>query len=159
MYDCVVRGDLSSVFIASHSTIMDKTVITTSDKVGTGFRPNVEIGRHVVVGHNCHLRSCVIQDNAQIGDGAIVLEGSVVEKYSILEPGSVVPPGRRIPASQVWGGVPVRFIRDRDHEEEFNATAIAAEYGRINQLHKTEWAFDTMIHVEAEKEEAKFPTA
>ena len=75
---------------------------------------------HLNIGHNCTigagstLYSCHIEDDVVIGENAVILEGARLEKGCQLTPGSVVPPGRLIPTKQLWGGNPVKFIKDLD---------------------------------------------
>jgi carbonic anhydrase/acetyltransferase-like protein (isoleucine patch superfamily) len=40
------------------------------------------------------------------------MEGAIIEKGAIVEPNSVVPPGRVVPAMQLWGGNPIKYIRN-----------------------------------------------
>ena len=74
----------------------------------------VEIGNNVTIGAGCTLYSCHIEDDVVIGDKCVILEGARLEKGSQIAPGSVVPPGRLIPTKQLWGGNPVKHIKDLD---------------------------------------------
>lgn len=75
------------------------------------------IGRHVVVGQCCVLRSTTIGNEAVIGEKCILLEGSVMEDQSVLAPGSVLSPGALVESGQLWAGVPARFVRDLTKDE------------------------------------------
>ena len=113
-YNSVVRGDINRVTIGSFSSIGDNTVIHTAAALPTGMSAAVEIGNNCSIGSGCTLYSCHIEDDVTIGDKCVVLEGSCLEKGAQLAPGSVVPPGRLIPTKQLWGGNPVKFIKDLD---------------------------------------------
>ena len=43
----------------------------------------------------------------------------MIERGAEIRPNSVVPPGRLIPAGQLWGGSPVRYIRDLTEDEKW----------------------------------------
>jgi len=72
----------------------------------------VTIGKNVTIGSGCTLYSCHIEDDVVIGDKCVILEGARLEKGCEVAPGSVVPPGRLIPTKQLWGGNPVKFMKD-----------------------------------------------
>ena len=73
---------------------------------------NVTIGKNCSIGAKCTLYSCHLEEDVVVGDRCVILEGARLEKGSQIAPGSVVPPGRLIPAKQLWGGNPVKFIKD-----------------------------------------------
>ena len=54
-----------------------------------------------------------------IGDNCVILEGARLEAGCQIAPGSVVPPGRLIPTKQLWGGNPVKFMKDLDVGESW----------------------------------------
>ena len=84
-------------------------------------RPAVtEIQSNAIIQPNCTLTSCIIQSNVIVGAGSVIMEGAIVETGAVILPGSVVPPGRLIPANEVWGGNPVRYVRDLKQSEQFN---------------------------------------
>jgi len=55
----------------------------------------------------------IIEDEVWIGAGAIILRGVRIEKGAIVAAGSVVT--KNIPSYEIWGGVPAKFIRKRNH--------------------------------------------
>ena len=54
-----------------------------------------------------------------MGHNSVILEGSRIEEGAVILPNSVVPPGRIIPSNQIWGGNPVRYVRDLKTNEVF----------------------------------------
>lgn len=111
LYGAVLRGDLNKIMIQPYSTLGERTVVHAAKDVPGGLSAEVQIGKYVVIGPNCSLRSCTIEDEAVIGSRCVLAEGSLVEKHAILGSGSVVPPGRRIPSGELWAGTPAQFVR------------------------------------------------
>jgi len=87
-------------------------VIHTAASLPTGMPSRVTILDNVNIGARCTLYSCYIEEDVKIGDRCVILEGARIEKGAQIAPGSVVPPGRLIPSKQLWGGNPVKFIKD-----------------------------------------------
>ena len=56
---------------------------------------------------NVHLKK-----NVFIGAHSIILKGVTIGENSIIGAGSVV--SKNIPPNQVWGGNPIKFIKDLD---------------------------------------------
>lgn len=121
----VIRGDLNSIRINAFSSVGDRSVIHAARSSPTGLPASTTIGRHVVIGQSCLLRSCQVQHEAVIGDRSVLLEGSIVEGQTVLAPGSVVPPGRLIPRGQLWSGAPARFVRDLTPDEKAGIKELA----------------------------------
>jgi len=115
-YGATIRGEHQPVRIGEFSTIGDYTTIHTFTSMGIGVPSSVNIGKNVHIGNNCSLTSCIIDDDCVIGQGSIIAEGSRLERGCVLQPYSVIPPGRLIPAGQVWGGSPVKFIKEVDEK-------------------------------------------
>merc|ERR1711990_792176 len=100
---------------------------------------NTHIGRNVTIGRGCSLYSCHIEDDVVIGDKCVILEGARIEKSAQIAPGSVVPPGRLIPTKQLWGGNPVKHIKDLNIAETWhNYTKSYIESGMAD-AHKNEF--------------------
>jgi carbonic anhydrase/acetyltransferase-like protein (isoleucine patch superfamily) len=97
------------------------------------------IGRNVVVGSGCTLYSCHIEDDATIGDNSVVLEGARLETGCQLAPGSVVPPGRLIPSKQLWGGNPVKFIKDLNVAEVWANYTKSYTVSTLGDQHRNEF--------------------
>ena len=71
--------------------------------------------------------SCYIGKGVFIGANSVILEGAKVEDSAIILPNSVVPPGRLVPAQQVWGGNPIKYIRNAKDQEKFVTKNLATE--------------------------------
>ena len=98
--------------IGEFTSIGDNTVVHTAAALPTGMNANVEIHKNSTIGANCTLYSCIIEEDCVVGDKSVILEGARLQAGCQIAPGSVVPPGRLIPAKQLWGGNPVKYIKD-----------------------------------------------
>lgn len=78
-----------------------------------------KIGKNTTIGAHCTIYSCHIEEDVVIGDRCVILEGARLEKGCQIASGSVVPPGRLIPTKQLWGGNPVKFMKDLDIGESW----------------------------------------
>lgn len=134
-YNSVIRGDINSVKIGDLSVIGDHTVIYTANSLPTGLPASVEIGENNIIQNRVTLYSCHTEKNVFIGHGTVVLEGSRIEQGSVVLPNSVVPPGRIIPAHQIWGGNPVRFVRNIRPGEVFSNYANTYQFWQISKMH------------------------
>ncbi len=160
-HNVVIRGDINAVRILSYTSIGDRTVIHTANSLPTGFPASVHIGAHVTIQPGCSIYSSVIEDEVFIGANSVIMEGARIEKGAIILPNSVVPPGRLIPASQVWGGNPVQFIRDAKESEVFAHYTFTYEIYNLSQLYLnqfTPWGYN-YLQKEATKEEVDLTPA
>ena len=89
-FNCVVRGDVYTIDIGKRSNIQDGTVIHVSG----GTHPT-KIGDDVLVGHNCLIHGCTLEDGSFVGMGTIILDGVVVESGAMVAAGAMVTPGKR----------------------------------------------------------------
>jgi len=134
-YNSVIRGDINSVEINKLACIGDHCVIHTANSLPTGLPASVSIGETNIIQNRVTLFSCITEKNVFIGHGSVVLEGSRIEQGAVILPNSVVPPGRIIPAHQVWGGNPVRYVRDLKQSEVFSNYANAFSLWNISRSH------------------------
>ncbi len=105
--DCLV-GCNRSVHIGSHVLIGEFVSIRDS----THSHANVEVP---IKGQGDILGTIRIEDDVWIGRGCLIQgrpEGITIGSGSIVGANSVV--SRSIPPMQVWGGVPARFIKNRE---------------------------------------------
>jgi len=120
-YNAVVRADSGfPIEIGYCSSIGEGTVVCTlpaGQTLKTGFQPETFVGHYVTVGAGCVLKSCRIDDMAEIGDKCTILEGAIIENNTKLEAGTVVQAYGRIPKGQLWGGNPAEYIRDLTESE------------------------------------------
>jgi acetyltransferase-like isoleucine patch superfamily enzyme len=54
----------------------------------------------------------IVEDDVWIGTSCIVIKGVTIGKGSIVAAGSLV--NKSIPPFQIWGGVPAKFIKNRE---------------------------------------------
>ncbi|MEM7618635.1 MAG: gamma carbonic anhydrase family protein [Pseudomonadota bacterium] len=125
-----MRGDVHEIRIGKRTNIQDNSVVHV-----TGGLAGTYIGDEVTIGHGAIIHACTIKDRSLIGMGAIVLDEAVVEEGAMLAAGALVPPRKVIPSGQLWGGNPVRYMRDMtEAEKEFlgksadNYVRLASEY-------------------------------
>ena len=114
-------------------------MIHTAASLPTGMPAKVTIGRNCTIGSGCTLYSCHIEDDVVIGDKCVILEGARLEKGCQIAPGSVVPPGRLIPTKQLWGGNPVKFIKDLDLGEVWSNYTKSYVNSSLADAHKNEF--------------------
>lgn len=124
-FGCVVRGDVHEIRIGKGSNIQDGTVVhVTRNGHGT------YIGDNVLIGHNCIIHACTLEDNAFIGMGATVMDGAVVEKNGMVAAGALLTPGKRVGSGELWGGSPAKFMRQLKPEEIERHKGQTAHYAK-----------------------------
>ena len=111
-FNCVARGDVHSIRIGDRSNVQDGSVVHVS-----GGRFSTFIGNDVLIGHQCLIHGCRIEDESFIGMGSTVMDGCVVERGAMLGAGSLLSPGKVIPSGQLWLGRPARYVRDLTPQE------------------------------------------
>eukprot|EP00243_Klebsormidium_subtile_P000313 TRINITY_DN1052_c0_g1_i1.p1 TRINITY_DN1052_c0_g1~~TRINITY_DN1052_c0_g1_i1.p1 ORF type:complete len:302 (-),score=24.76 TRINITY_DN1052_c0_g1_i1:315-1121(-) len=152
MYGAVLRGDLNKITIQPYSYLGERTVVHAAKDVPGGLSAEVQVGKYVVIGANCSLRSCTIEDEAVIGSRCVLAEGSLVEKHAMLGSGSVVPPGRRIPAGELWAGTPAKFVRKVSGDEIAGIIKLVEDAYAVAQEHASEFNLPFgSAYLEAEK--------
>jgi carbonic anhydrase/acetyltransferase-like protein (isoleucine patch superfamily) len=133
-FNCVVRGDVHSIRIGARSNVQDGSVVHV-----TGGRFGTFIGDDVLIGHQCVIHGCRIENEAFVGMSSTVMDGCVIERGGMLGAGSLLPPGKIIRPGQLWLGRPARYVRDLTAEEvETNRFSVvhyvnlAAEYREVS---------------------------
>ncbi|MDF2366433.1 DapH/DapD/GlmU-related protein [Sneathiella sp.] len=132
-FNCVVRGDVGPIRIGKRSNIQDGTVIHISG----GTHPTV-IGDDVLVGHNCLIHGCTLEDGSFVGMGATILDGVVVETGAMVAAGALVTPGKRVPSGELWGGAPAKCLRKLTDEQQADLTGGADHYAELAQVYRAE---------------------
>ncbi len=132
-FNCVVRGDVNSIRIGKRSNIQDGTVIHVSN----GTHP-ANVGDDVLVGHNCIIHGCTLENGSFVGMGATVLDGAVVETGGMLAAGALLTPGKVVPTGQLWGGSPAKYLRDLTPEQQESLTSGAEHYAELAKVYKEE---------------------
>ena len=132
-FNCVVRGDVNYIRVGNRSNIQDGTVLHVSN----GTHPTI-VGDDVLVGHNCIIHGCTLENGSFVGMGTTVLDGVVVESGGMVAAGALVTPNKRVPSGQLWGGSPAKRLRDLSDEEVENLTSGAKHYAELAQIYKKE---------------------
>ena len=132
-FNCVIRGDVNHIRIGKRSNIQDGTVIHVSN----GTHPTI-IGDDVLVGHNCIVHGCTLENGSFVGMGATVLDGAVVEGGAMVAAGALVAPNKRVPKGELWGGSPAKFMRNLSDEQQENLTSGAVHYAELAQIYKSD---------------------
>lgn len=106
--------------IGHHSIINEKCLL---DGRGT-----LDIGNYVSISYDTiiytashysnkesfegYKKDCQIKDGVWIGARSVILPGTIVNDKAIIAAGSIV--NKEIPSLEIWGGNPVKFIKNRD---------------------------------------------
>ncbi len=129
-YNCVVRGDEEAIHIGARTNVQDNTTIHTSGGIADTW-----IGEDVLIGHNCLLHGCRLEDRSFVGMGSVVLDQAVIESRAMLAAGSMLTQGKRIPTGQLWAGSPAKYMRDLRPEELEEHAEMVAIYLHLTTKH------------------------
>ena len=108
--DRVFIGASSQLNCVTSITIGDDTMIAANTvivDVSHEIHPDIPINKQPTLG-----KKIIIGKDVWIGTGATVLMGVTIGDGSVIGAGSLV--NKPVPPYQIWGGVPARFIRNRD---------------------------------------------
>ena len=129
--NAVLRGDVHSIRVGSHSNVQDCSVLH-----GMKEKYPVILGDWVTVGHSVTLHGCVIEDRCLIGMGCIILNGARIGTGSIIAAGTLIPERTVVEPYSLWMGSPGKFrkkIEDQDSQE------LILRYGRNYLGYKEEY--------------------
>lgn len=90
-FGAVVRGDFQPIRIGSSTNIQDNATIHVMRDVP------VEIGDHVLIGHNAVVHCSKIGSNTLIGMGSIVMGYSEIGENVVIGAGTFLPQHKKIP--------------------------------------------------------------
>jgi carbonic anhydrase/acetyltransferase-like protein (isoleucine patch superfamily) len=124
-----IRGDTCKITIGSKTVIQDNTVIINSDVDNQSAE--VVIGDRVVIGVNCTLDNCKIDDRAVISNGVSIHKGCHIQTGAMVAAGAVLPPNTVVPSGQIFAGNPAKYLRDLKPEETI---AIAETSTELREL-------------------------
>ena len=122
-FNSVVRGDVNRVRIGARSNVQDGTVIHTATKDGPTL-----IGDDVVVGHQCLLHACILEDACMVGMGAVIMDYAVVESGAWVAAGALITPNKRVKSGELWMGRPAKFVRPVSDAETDQIARTVANY-------------------------------
>lgn len=128
-YNCVVRADVDTITIGSHTNIQDGSIL--HEHAGS---PLV-VGDRVTVGHRVLLHGCIIEDDAYIGMGAIVLNGAHIGAGAVIGAGSLVLQGQQIPADMLAMGFPAKVVRALKEGEYEQFRGAVGRYQKMADMH------------------------
>lgn len=134
-YNASLRADLNPIRIGSYSSVGDGSVLYTACALPVGIPSSITIGKHVIIQEKCSIYPSIIDNNVFIGNNTIVGEGTKIEQGAIILPNSYVPHGRLIPGKQLWGGNPVKYIRDLTEEEIYSVYIQTYDIWNLAQKH------------------------
>ena len=121
--NAVVRGDVNSIRIGTHSNVQDCSVLH-----GMLGQYTVEVGDWVTIGHSVTLHGCKVEDHCLIGMGCVILNGARIGKGSIIAAGTVIPEGTDVEPQSLWMGVPGKFRKKLDDEAQKMIMRYAQNY-------------------------------
>ena len=130
-FNCVARGDVNSIRIGARTNIQDGTIVHV-----TGGRFATSIGNDVLVGHQCIIHGCRLEDESFVGMGATVMDGCVVESRAMLGAGSLLSPGKVAKSGQLWVGRPARYVRDLTAAEIAANLEAVVHYAKLAQEYR-----------------------
>ena len=105
-----LRGDTCKIVVGSKSVIQDNTIIKNSDLENKNAE--VYIGDKVLIGVNCNIDTCRIDDGAVISDGATIHKGCHIQAGAMIAAGAVILPNTVVPTGQIFAGNPAKYLRD-----------------------------------------------
>lgn len=130
--NAVLRGDLNTIRIGSHSNVQDNCVVHVTAELPT------IVDHHVTIGHSVTLHGCSIGAFSLVGIGAIVLNGADVGEECVIAAGSLVPEGMKVPPRSLVMGVPGKVRRDVNEEERAHLRWLAASYAEYKETYLRE---------------------
>ncbi len=74
MYNAVIRGDLNKVKIGVGVTVGERATIGTVPSLQSGFPAECILQNNVTIGAGSSLRSCIIMEDAIIGENTVISE-------------------------------------------------------------------------------------
>ena len=130
-YGCVLRADFRLVRVGRGSNLQDGTVVHIDSA-----RRGTNIGDDVLIGHQCLIHACDIEDGAFIGMKACVMDDAVVESGAMVAAGALVPPRKRVKRGELWAGSPAKLLRAVSEAEMEGFKRAAQAYAALAQAHR-----------------------
>src|SRR5881227_686823 len=131
--NAVLRGDVHSVRVGSHSNIQDCCVLH-----GMKEQYGVFVGEYVTVGHSVTLHGCAIGDRCLIGMGSIILNGAWIGAGCIIAAGTLIPEKTVVEAGSLWMGSPGKFRRKLDEKDQEVILMYAKNYLEYKETYLNE---------------------
>src|ERR1700687_108730 len=121
--NAVLRGDVHSIRIGTHSNVQDCSVLH-----GMKEQYGVFLGEYVTVGHSVTLHGCVIEDRCLIGMGSIIWNGARIGAGSIIAAGTLIPENTVVEPGSLWMGSPGKFRRKLETADQETIMRYARNY-------------------------------
>ena len=131
--NAVLRGDVNSISVGSHSNVQDCVVLHGQRNLYA-----VVVGDWVTIGHNATVHGCTVEDECLIGIGARVLNDCRIGAGSIIASGAVVPEHTVVPQHTLWAGVPARQRRELTDKDRALILEYAQNYLDYTQFYLSE---------------------
>ncbi len=121
--NAVLRGDVHSIRVGTHSNIQDCSVLH-----GMKEQYDVSVGEYVTVGHSVTLHGCAIEDRCLIGMGSIILNGARIGAGSIIAAGTLIPEKTVVEPGSLWMGSLGKFRRRLNEKDQASIMRYANNY-------------------------------
>ena len=131
--NAVIRGDVNSIRIGSHTNVQDCAVLH-----GMRYVYPVIVGDYVTIGHNATVHGCVIEDTCLIGMGAVILNNAHIGEGSIIAAGALIPENAKIPARSLVAGVPGKVRRELTSDDRDEILKYARNYLDYTKIYLAE---------------------
>ena len=135
----VIRGDIHSIRIGSHSSIQDNSVVHVTH--AGPYNPDgypLTIGNEVTVGHRVTLHGCELGNRILVGMSSTVMDGAVVEDEVVIGAGSLVTQGKILESGWLYMGRPARAIRKLTEAERKYFRYTADRYVQLGKRYLAE---------------------
>jgi carbonic anhydrase/acetyltransferase-like protein (isoleucine patch superfamily) len=132
-YQCVLRGDVSTITIGERTNIQDGAIVHADP----GF-PTI-VGNDVTVGHGAIIHGAVIEDGCLIGIRATLLNGCKIGAGCVVGAGSVVTEGMVVPPDSVVMGIPAMVVKEVPARLSERSRRGTEGYVRFAKAHKESW--------------------
>lgn len=109
-YGAVVRGDMASITVGEYTNLQDGVVLHCDPG------KDLEIGKHVTVGHLAMIHAKSVGDGCLIGIHATLLSGAVVGEGCLIAANALVREDQVIPPRSIVVGVPGKVIGRTDDD-------------------------------------------
>jgi carbonic anhydrase/acetyltransferase-like protein (isoleucine patch superfamily) len=119
-------GDINPIRVANNVNIQDGAILHTLYQ-----KSIIEIGDNVTIAHNAVIHGARISSNVLIGIGAVVLDHAIIGENSIIADGAVILSHTVIEPGSIFGGNPVRKLKNITHDQSLQSIERIAENYKV----------------------------
>jgi carbonic anhydrase/acetyltransferase-like protein (isoleucine patch superfamily) len=123
------RGDVAPIRVGEGCSVQDHVMLHCKHNVP------LEIGDHVLIGHQACVHCTRVGSWTLIGIGARVLDDAEVGENCIVAAGAVVTPGTKIPDGKLVAGVPAKVLRDVSEKDRAYIREVVTRYVDLARAH------------------------